>query len=99
MYLSLISHLLCVSLGNPFEIIFACPDHVNILFIHFKTITKMKTLHCSDAGFDCKAVVRGNTDEEILQQAAEHAKTVHHVEVTPEMAEQIKGLIKEEERS
>ena len=57
----------------------------------------MKVLHCSDAGFNCEAVVRGNTDEEILQQAAEHASTVHHVNVTPEMAEQIKKLIKEEE--
>lgn len=56
----------------------------------------MKTLHCSDAGFDCKAVVKGNTDEEILQQAAVHAKEVHHVDVTPAMAEQIKKLIKEE---
>lgn len=56
----------------------------------------MKTLHCSDAGFNCQAVVKGNTDEEILQQAAEHAKAVHQVEVTPEMAAQIKKLIKEE---
>jgi len=56
----------------------------------------MKTLHCSDAGFDCKAVVKGNTNEEVLQQAAEHARTVHQVEVTPEMAEQLKELIKEE---
>lgn len=56
----------------------------------------MKTLHCSDAGFDCKAVVQANTEEEVLQQAAEHARTVHHVEVTPEMAAQIKTLIKEE---
>ncbi len=57
----------------------------------------MKTLHCSDAGFQCNAVVQANTEEEVLQQAAEHARAIHHVEVTPEMAEQIKGLIKEEE--
>jgi predicted small metal-binding protein len=57
----------------------------------------MKTLHCSDAGFDCKAVVKANTEEEVLRQAAEHAKAVHQVDVTPEMAEQIKKLIREEE--
>lgn len=57
----------------------------------------MKTLHCSDAGFNCKAVVRANTDEEVLQQAAEQAKAVHDVEMTPGMAEQIKKLIREEE--
>ena len=56
----------------------------------------MKTLHCADAGFDCKAVIHAETDEEVLTQAAEHAKTVHGLAVTPELAEQIKGLIKEE---
>jgi len=55
----------------------------------------MKTLHCADAGFDCKAVVQAETVEEVLAQAAEHAKAVHGVSVTPELAEQIKGLIKE----
>ena len=58
----------------------------------------MKTLHCADAGFDCKAVVQAETVEEILAQAAEHAKAVHGVTVTPELAEQIKALIKDEEK-
>ena len=56
----------------------------------------MKTLHCSDAGFDCKAVVHAATEEEVLQQAAKHAQEVHGVSVTPEMAAQIKTLIKDE---
>ena len=56
----------------------------------------MKTLRCADAGFDCKAVIQAETDEEVLTQAAEHALTVHGTIVTPEMANQIKGLIKEE---
>jgi len=56
----------------------------------------MKTLHCSDAGFDCKGVISGSTDEEVLSQAAEHALSVHGVSVTPELAEQLKTLIKEE---
>lgn len=56
----------------------------------------MKTLHCSDAGFDCKAVVKAATEEEVLQQAAEHARTVHGVTVTPELAAQIKPLIRDE---
>ncbi len=56
----------------------------------------MKTLHCSDAGFDCKAVLKADTEEEILAGAAEHALKVHGVSVTPELAQQIKTLIKEE---
>ena len=58
----------------------------------------MKTLRCSDIGFDCKAVVKANSEEEVLKIAAEHAKAVHDVTVTPEMAAQIKTLIKDEER-
>lgn len=56
----------------------------------------MKTLHCRDAGFDCDAVVKATTDEEVLNQAAEHAHAVHGVTVTPELAAGIKSLIREE---
>ena len=57
----------------------------------------MKTLHCSDVGFQCDAVVKANTEEEVLNIAAQHAQEVHGVTVTPQMAEQIKTLIKEED--
>ncbi len=56
----------------------------------------MKTLKCADAGFDCEAVVTAGTEEEVLTIAAQHAQQVHGVTVTPEMAEQIKTLIREE---
>lgn len=57
----------------------------------------MKTLHCSDAGFECEGVIRGETEEEILSQAGEHAQAAHNTQVTPELAEQLKTLIKDEE--
>jgi predicted small metal-binding protein len=56
----------------------------------------MKTLHCSDAGFDCQGVIRANNEEEVLNLAAQHAKEVHNVTVTPEMSEQLKTLIRDE---
>lgn len=56
----------------------------------------MKVLHCRDIGFDCEGVVRAETENEVLEQAAAHAASVHQVAVTPEMAEQIKGLIQTE---
>ena len=56
----------------------------------------MKKFYCSDAGFDCKAVVYAERDEEILSQAADHARVVHNTLVTAEMAEQLKTLIQEE---
>jgi predicted small metal-binding protein len=56
----------------------------------------MKTLNCRDAGFDCEAKVQAASDEEILAQAAVHARETHKVEVTPEMADQIRTLIHDE---
>jgi predicted small metal-binding protein len=56
----------------------------------------MKTLSCRDAGFDCEGELRGANEEEILSQAAEHARAEHKVEVTPELAEQLRKLIKDE---
>lgn len=55
-----------------------------------------KVLYCRDAGFDCGAVVRGQTVDEIMKAAAEHGKQVHNLEVTPQLAEQLKGLIRDE---
>jgi predicted small metal-binding protein len=57
----------------------------------------MKVLRCRDVGFDCDGVVRAESEEELLRQVAEHAQTVHDVEVTPELVEQVKSLIQEEE--
>ncbi len=53
----------------------------------------MRELKCADAGFECDAVVSGETDEEILAQVGPHAEQVHGVEVTPELAEQVRGKI------
>lgn len=56
----------------------------------------MKILYCRDAGFDCNAVVRAETENEVLNQAAEHARDVHGVNPTPELAEDLSLLIIEE---
>lgn len=56
----------------------------------------MKTLHCRDVGFDCDKEIHAETEEAVLAQAAEHALHVHNLNVTPEMVDQIRGLIQEE---
>lgn len=53
----------------------------------------MKKLKCRDVGFDCDGEIEAATEEELLNMAAVHALQVHQVNVTPEMAEQIKPLI------
>ena len=56
-----------------------------------------KTIHCKDVGFDCESVVRAGSEEEVLQLAAEHARTVHGVtELTSEMVEKVKSVIRDE---
>ncbi len=58
----------------------------------------MKTLHCRDAGFDCEGIIRANSEDEVLKQAAQHALEVHSVSVTPELAEKLKTLINDEKQ-
>lgn len=36
-----------------------------------------RELHCRDVGFDCDATVTAASDDEILSQAAQHARSVH----------------------
>jgi len=55
-------------------------------------------VRCRDVGFDCDGVVRADTEEELLQQVAEHAKTAHNLEeVTDEVVEKVKSVIRTEE--
>lgn len=56
----------------------------------------VKILHCRDAGFDCDAVVRGETVEEILDQVRPHAASAHDAQVTPAMATELRSLVREE---
>ena len=56
-----------------------------------------KTIHCKDVGFECDGVVRAGSEEEVLQMAAEHARTVHGVaELTREMAVKVRSVIRDE---
>ncbi|RYU94217.1 DUF1059 domain-containing protein [Emticicia agri] len=57
----------------------------------------MKKLKCCEVGFDCEGEIEAATEEEVLRLAAAHAWQVHQLQVTPEMAEQIKPLIVEVE--
>ena len=48
----------------------------------------MKTLTCSDAGFDCNAVIKGDSEDEIMSKAGEHAIKEHNIkaeDMTPEL--------------
>ena len=56
-----------------------------------------KVLRCRDVGFDCDAVIRAETEEEILKKAAEHAQTAHNLkEITEEVVEKVRAAIRDE---
>lgn len=55
-----------------------------------------KVLKCGDLMPGCDFQATGETEDEILQQAAEHAKEVHGIDPTPELVEQVKSVITED---
>ena len=57
-----------------------------------------KILECAkvDPSSGCKHVIRGETEEEVLQKAAEHAKDHGIRQVTPELIELVKANIRDE---
>jgi predicted small metal-binding protein len=57
----------------------------------------MKSIACRELGFDCPAVVEGNTEGEVIQKAEEHSSSVHNIkseDMSPEMQHKIRGAIR-----
>ena len=56
-----------------------------------------KILKCRDVGMDCDFEARGANEQEILQKAAEHAKSAHNIEqISPELASKVRSVIHDE---
>ena len=58
-----------------------------------------KVIECAkvDPSSGCTHVIRGNTDEEVLKNAMEHAKQHGIREVTPELRAKVQAAIRDEE--
>ena len=58
----------------------------------------MLTVSCREVGMDCDYVCEGETEEEIMKNAEQHAVQDHHFKaediLTPEMQQKIKSHIK-----
>jgi predicted small metal-binding protein len=55
-----------------------------------------KTLSCADTGQECDFSAWAETEEELLELVAVHAKQAHGIDaVTPELLEQLREVIKE----
>lgn len=56
-----------------------------------------KVLRCNDVVGNCDFVARGESEQDVLQQASEHARTAHQVsEVTPELAEKVRSAVRDD---
>ena len=58
----------------------------------------MKSFACRDAGVVCKARVTGETEEEVLAKAVEHAREVHGVDLAQSttLANYARSVIRED---
>lgn len=56
----------------------------------------MKKLLCRDLGFNCGHEIEAETEEEILNAAAQHALAEKHLtEITPEVVNLVRSAIKD----
>ncbi|MGI8961124.1 MAG: DUF1059 domain-containing protein [Bryobacteraceae bacterium] len=57
-----------------------------------------KIVRCREVGVDCDFEARGETEQEVLQKCAEHAKSEHGMdEIPPELAAKVRSSIRDEE--
>lgn len=56
-----------------------------------------KMVSCREVGVDCDFIAKGNTEQEVLQQCAEHARKEHGMtELPADLAEKVRAAIREE---
>ncbi len=56
-----------------------------------------KVMKCRTVGLDCDFVARGENDEQIMAQVAEHARKDHGMQTIPtDVEEKVKASIREE---
>ena len=58
----------------------------------------MKSFQCQHGGVPCKAKVTGDTEEEVLGKAVEHARQAHGIDLTVSstLANYARSLIRDE---
>jgi predicted small metal-binding protein len=57
-----------------------------------------KYVSCREVGVDCDFEARGETEQEVLQKCAEHARSAHGMNELPaDLAAKVRASIREEE--
>ena len=56
-----------------------------------------KVVSCRDVGVDCDFVAKGETEQDILQQCTEHARSAHNMtEIPAELVDKVRDAIRDE---
>jgi predicted small metal-binding protein len=56
-----------------------------------------KILKCSDVNPGCNFEIRGNSEDEVLKKAADHAKTAHNMQnIPPDVLAKARSAIRDE---
>ncbi len=54
-----------------------------------------KQMRCRDVGMDCEFEAHGETDQEVLEKAAAHARTTHQItDMPPELVAKVRAAIR-----
>jgi predicted small metal-binding protein len=57
----------------------------------------MKELRCREVGFECDAVIRAESEDEVMRQASEHGRKAHGLDrLSPEQERDIRSKIHDE---
>ena len=57
----------------------------------------MKVIRCRDVGVDCDFEAHGETEEDVLNQCGEHARTAHGMtEISDDLMQKVKAAIHDE---
>jgi predicted small metal-binding protein len=57
----------------------------------------VKVMECSSTGMDCGFVARGENEDQVMAQVADHARNEHGMQTIPsEVVEKVKAAIHEE---
>ncbi len=63
------------------------------LLVYYRLTKTMLTVSCRDVGMDCDYICKGETEEEIMKNAEQHAVQDHHYKaediMTPELQQKI----------
>jgi predicted small metal-binding protein len=58
----------------------------------------MKTINCREAGFECDYIVKGQSEEEVMKNGADHVIREHSMkpeDITPQFKEKVRSLIRD----